>query len=135
MGRPQAKDLTGRELEVMHTFWSGGEATAAEARDRLAAAGLDRTYATVANLVRGLHERGFLRQTNNDRPFAYVASRTFEDVSGRLVGDLVERVFGGSRARLLRRLVAGRRLTAEERAVLERVLREADGGKEGPGHG
>ena len=62
MGRPPAKDLTERELEVMHVFWSRGEATAAEARDRLAATGLDRTYTTIANLVRGLHEKGFLRQ-------------------------------------------------------------------------
>jgi BlaI family transcriptional regulator, penicillinase repressor len=35
--------LTERELEVMHIFWRHGEATAAEARDHLAAVGLDRT--------------------------------------------------------------------------------------------
>ena len=71
MGRPPAKDLTERELEVMHVFWSRGEATAAEARDRLAATGLDRTYTTIANLVRGLHDKGFLRQVNDERPFVY----------------------------------------------------------------
>ena len=62
MGRPPTKDLTERELEVMHVFWSRGELTAAEARDRLAATGLDRTYTTIANLVRGLHDKGFLNQ-------------------------------------------------------------------------
>ncbi|WP_435021656.1 BlaI/MecI/CopY family transcriptional regulator [Tundrisphaera sp. TA3] len=125
MGRPAAKDLTERELEVMHAFWSRGEATAAEARDRLAESGLDRTYATIANLVRGLHERGFLRQVNADRPFVYQAERTYEDVSGRLLGDLVQRVFRGSRSQLLCRLVEGRKLTDEERAILERVLEES----------
>ena len=124
MGRPPAKDLTERELEVMHVFWSRGEATAAEARDRLEAAGLDRTYTTIANLVRGLHEKGFLEQVNAERPFVYRPARTFEDVSGRLLGDLVSRVFRGSRAQLLRRLVDDRKLTAEERAVLEKVLEE-----------
>ena len=124
MGRPAAKDLTGRELEVMHAFWSGGEATAAEARDRLAGAGLDRTYATIANLVRGLHDRGFLRQVNGERPFVYRAERTYEDVSGRLLGDLVQRVFRGSRSQLLCRLVEGRKLSDEERAVLRQVLEE-----------
>ena len=58
MGRPPAKDLTERELEVMHVFWSRGEATAAEARDRLAESGLDRTYTTIANLVRGPAREG-----------------------------------------------------------------------------
>ena len=63
MGRPPAKDLTDRELEVMHIFWSHGEATAAVARDRLAATGLDRTYTTIANLVRALCDKGFLRRS------------------------------------------------------------------------
>ncbi|WP_368411298.1 BlaI/MecI/CopY family transcriptional regulator [Paludisphaera mucosa] len=124
MARPPAKDLTERELEVMHVFWSRGEATAAEARDRLEEAGLDRTYATIANLVRGLQEKGFLEQVNAERPFVYRAARTFEDVSGRLLGDLVSRVFRGSRAQLLRRLVDERKLTAEEKAVLEKILKE-----------
>lgn len=124
MGRPPAKDLTERELEVMHVFWSQGEATANEARDRLAATGLDRTYTTIANLVRALHEKGFLRQVNDERPFVYRAVRSFEDVSGRLLVDLVQRVFRGSRAQLLSRLIEQRALTAEERAVLEQVLKE-----------
>ncbi len=126
MARPPTKGLTERELEVMHVFWSQGEATAAEARDRLEATGLDRTYTTIANLVRGLHEKGFLRQGNSERPFVYQASRTYEDVSGRLLGDLVHRVFRGSRAQLLCRLVDQRKLTTEERAVLEQILKEGD---------
>jgi predicted transcriptional regulator len=124
MGRPRARDLTERELEVMHAFWNHGEATAGEARDRLAASGLDRTYTTIANLVRGLYEKGFLQQVNAERPFVYRAVKTYEDVSGRLLVDLMQRVFHGSRAQLLCRLVEQRRLTAEERAVLERILRE-----------
>jgi predicted transcriptional regulator len=124
LGRPPAKDLTERELEVMHVFWSQGEATAAEARERLAATGLGRTYTTIANLVRTLHEKGFLRQVNAERPFVYRAVRSYEDVSGRLLGDLVQRVFRGSRAQLLCRLVEQRELTAEERTVLEQILKE-----------
>jgi predicted transcriptional regulator len=71
-----------------------------------------------------LHEKGFLEQTNEERPFVYRAARSYEDVSGRLLGDLVERVFRGSRAQLLRRLVEQRKLTAEERAVLEKIVKE-----------
>ena len=126
MARPPAKDLTERELEVMHAFWRHGEATAAEARDRLAAAGLDRAYTTIATLVRILHEKGFLRPTNDERPFRYVAARSYEEVSGRLLGDVLRRVFRGSREQLLVRLVEQRKLTAKERAVLEEILKEQD---------
>jgi predicted transcriptional regulator len=124
MARPAARDLTDRELEVMHVFWRCREATAAEARDHLAATGLDRTYPTVANLVRILLDKGFLEQVTAERPFRYRPVRSYEDVSGRLLGDLVRRVFRGSREQLLVRLVGGRKLTAQERAALEAILKE-----------
>src|SRR5439155_8079968 len=88
MARPASKDLTERELEVMHLFWRHGEQTAVEARDRLAAVGPDLTYPTVANLVRALHEKGFLEPTNDERPFRYRPRRSYEDVSGRLLGEV-----------------------------------------------
>jgi predicted transcriptional regulator len=124
MARPPAKDLTDRELEVMHVFWKHREATAAQARDHLAAGGLDRNYTTVANLVRILHEKGFLEQLSTERPFRYRMARSYEDVSGRLLGDLLQRVFRGSREQLLVRLVGERKLTAQERSVLQAILKE-----------
>ena len=124
MARPRARDLTERELEVMHVFWKLPEATAAEVRDYLAAAGLDRAYTTVATLVRILHEKGFLAQLNADRPFRFRAVRSYEEVSRRLLGEVLQRVFRGSREQLLVRLVEQRKLTARERAVLEDLLKE-----------
>ena len=124
MVRPAAKELTQRELEVMHVFWTAGQSTVAEIRDRLAAAGRDLAYTTVATLVRILTEKGFLQQTNTERPFLYRPVRSFEEVSRSILGDLVERVFHGSREQLLVRLLAERRLSAKERAVLEAILRE-----------
>jgi predicted transcriptional regulator len=126
MARPSAKDLTERELEVMHVFWKSHDATPAEVRDRLAASGLDRAYTTIATLVRILHDKGFLEQQNDERPFRYGAVRTYEEVSGRLLGDVIERVFRGSREQLLVRLMEQRKLTASERAVLEEILKEHD---------
>jgi len=127
MARPKAKELTQRELEVMHAFWSkceaGQHATSADIRDELAAAGRELAYTTVATLVRILCDKGFLEQTNQDRPFTYRPIRSFNEVSGSLVGDLVERLFGGQREELLLRLLEERKLTAKERAVLEEILR------------
>jgi predicted transcriptional regulator len=108
----------------MHVFWAQGEASAAEARDRLAKSGLDRTYVTIANLVRALEEKGFLRQVNDERPFVYRPARSYEEVTGKLLGDLIQRVFRGSRAQLLYRLVEQRKLTSEERKVLKQILEE-----------
>jgi BlaI family transcriptional regulator, penicillinase repressor len=124
MVRPAAKELTERELEVMHVFWNRGELSAIEARDELASQGLDRAYVTVANLVRLLLEKGFLEQTSKERPFRYRPARPFQDVSRSLVRDLLERVFLGSREQLLVQVLGQKKLTAKERAVLEQILKE-----------
>ena len=124
MARPAAKELTERELQIMQLFWKQGEMTAAEARDALAGVGLDLAYTTVATLVKILVDKECLQQTNTERPYRFVPVRSYEDVSGRLLGDLVDRVFAGSREQLLLRLVEQKRLTAKERAFLEQLLKE-----------
>ena len=131
MARPRAKELTDRELEVMHAVWdlaaarAGSEGlTVADVRDELARRGRDLAYTTVATLSRILDEKGFITQVNGERPFRYQPAKTFEEVSGSLLGDLVERVFGGSREQLLVRLIEDRKLTKKERSVLEDVLKD-----------
>jgi len=124
MARPRATELTERELEIMHVFWKRGESTAGEIRQALAKTGRDLAYTTVATLVRILTEKNFVEQTNAERPFRYRPVRSFDDVSGRLLGDLVKRVFRGSREHLLVRLTENRKLTTKERALLEKILRE-----------
>lgn len=128
MARPAAKELTERELEVMHVFWSRSASTVADVRDALAESGLDRAYTTIATLVRILADKGFLVQTNEERPFTYRPAQSYEEVSRKLLGDVLDRVFRGSRELLLVRLMEQKALSARERAWLEDLLRE--GGKQ-----
>ena len=124
MGRPAANELTERELDVMHAFWALNNATVSDVRDALADRGLDLAYTTVATLVRILADKGFVEQTNEERPFSYRPLRTYEDVSGRMLGDVVKRVFKGSREQLLVRLMEEKGLSSQERALLRQILRE-----------
>ena len=123
MARPKAKELTDRELEVMHVVWADGDLTVAEIRDRLAERGRDLAYTTVATLVRILSEKGFLEQTGEQRPFLFRPLRTFDEVSGSILGDLVKRLFHGSREQLLLRLF-DEKLSPTERTLLNDILRE-----------
>lgn len=125
MARPPAKELTQRELEVMQVYWKHGELSAADAREKLASSGIDRAYVTIANLVRILVDKRYLKAINNERPFRYQAARSFEDVSANLIGDVLKRVFRGSREKMLVQLMDSRKkLTAKERAFLEQILEE-----------
>jgi predicted transcriptional regulator len=125
MARPAAKELTERELEVMHVFWEQGELTAADVREKLSSLGRDLAYTTVATLVRILLEKGFLLQTNDLRPFRFQPARPFEDVSKSMVSDMVERLFGGSREQLLLRMFEGGKMTRKERQALENILKDS----------
>ncbi len=124
MVRP-TKEMTERELEVMHVYWEFGELTASDARDRLAESGVDRAYPTVANLVRILVDKGYLRPTNDSRPYRYEPIRSFDEVSSGFIGDLVKRVFQGSREQMLVHLFGRQEsLSDKERALLESILSE-----------
>ena len=126
MVRPKSKELTDREWEVMRAFWDHGEGTAEEARRRLSEGGVELAYVTVANVVRQLEEKGFLRQRNKQRPFVYVAKRSFDDVSSRLIGHLLQKLFDGSRERLLVQVLGRRKLSASERRFLQDLLDRED---------
>ncbi len=122
MARPKAKELTERELEIMQQFWERGDLTIAELQEFLSSSGRNLAYTTVATLVRILCEKDFLKQLGEKRPFVFRPRRSFQDVSGRLVKDLVQRVFGGSREALLIRLMEEKALTAAERKAIESYL-------------
>jgi BlaI family transcriptional regulator, penicillinase repressor len=126
MARPPAKELTDRELEIMHIYWGRDAATAQEVRDALAIAGNDLAYTTVATLVRILCDKGFLKAVNHERPFRYHPTRPYKEVSRRLLDDLVDKVFRGSRKQLLLHLVDEKPLRPQERAILEKLMEELE---------
>ncbi len=126
MARPKTKELTERELEVMHALWDRGEGTIADLRADLQKSGRELAYTTVATLVKILHEKKFIEQVNDERPFRFRPVRSFDDVSKNIVGDLVDRVFGGAREQLLMRLFDQGKLTDNERQVLEQILGEQE---------
>ena len=84
-------------------------------------------YVTIANVVRGLLEKGFLKQTHSDRPYRYTAIRTFDDVSKKLLGDFMGRLFQGSRKAMLVQLLNYRKLSGAERKLLEKILDDSEG--------
>ena len=124
MARPKAKELTQRELEIMHVFWANGQMSAVEVRQHLADSGTELAYTTVATLVKILVEKSFLKQVTTVRPFEFKPVRTFDDVSKNLLTDIIQRVFGGSREQLLVQLMDQKKLTKRERELLRSILEE-----------
>ncbi len=127
MARPKANELTDRELEIMNVFWDQGSSnvTIAEVQERLGASGRELAYTTVATLVRILVEKGFLKQITDRRPHVFAATRSRKEVSGRLLRNLTQRVFGGSAEALVMRLMEDEQLSASERKRLQALLQDS----------
>ena len=126
MARPRASALTPRELAVMQVFWENKWATAEDAANHLRRSGDELAYVTVANVVRGLADKGFLKQTNSTRPFQYRAMRTHREVSRSMILDLTKRLFAGSREALLVHLLESRKLTTAEKTYIQEVLKKQE---------
>lgn len=116
--------LTDRELSIMHVFWERGEATIAQVHEELNRLGNELAYTSVATIVRILEEKEIIERTKDKRPFLYRALYDFEHVSGNIVEDLVDRLFGGSRRKLMVQLAEKEKLSKKELAALKKLLSE-----------
>jgi predicted transcriptional regulator len=111
--------MSDSELRVMDVLWSAGPLNAkalAERMEGLAGWNKNTTYTLVKRLVcKGAVERtepGFLCRPLVDR----------SEVERTQVGEFVDRLFGGSAARLFAALTDDRKLPPEEVAALKKLI-------------
>ena len=125
MARPAARDLTERELEVMHVFWSRrhrhGRRGARPAGRNRARTG---TYTTIATLVRMLAREGFSHPGQRRTALSLSPGAVLRGRVGPPAGRSARARLRGSREQLLVRLMEQRIPTALERAALEEILKE-----------
>jgi predicted transcriptional regulator len=118
---------TAAELEILRALWSLGPSTVREVYDRL-----NHTkptgYTTVLKLMQIMAEKGLVARNEQQRAHVYEAACRQEDTQRQLVGDLVERAFGGSATQLVMQALAAKRATPEELAEIRRILDEFERG-------
>src|SRR5437899_6207665 len=124
MARRPAKTLTGRELEIMQVIWSMGEARLGEIQDALNRSGEPVAPSTVATQLNLLVHKGYVTQTGRHGRSLYVPTCSREEATKSLLDDFLARVGLGRAPGFLIQLLKNERLTAEDRAALQELLRE-----------
>jgi predicted transcriptional regulator len=104
---------TGAELEILGVLWERGPSTVREVHDRLAR-GRDLGYTTVLKLLQIMAEKGLVRRDESQRAHVYAARIPAEQTQRQLLGDLLERAFGGSAALLVQQALSSRKTSPEE---------------------
>lgn len=119
------RDLPDAELDVMLCLWKKGPQTAAAIREMLSA-GRPMTHASVSTLLARLANKGLVTREKGTVGKAFVFRATVErnPIQRQLVGDLLDRVFGGSGIALISTLLESRRPSARELDELSTLVRE-----------
>jgi len=121
---PDPRLLTAAELELMHVLWERGPSTVAEVIEGLL--GPARAYTTVATLMKILDDKGFARVERDGRRLVYAPVVVRGEYEATAVRDVVQRVFSGDAAALVRALVDTEPLDDATRAELALLLVRAE---------
>lgn len=125
-----AQPLAPQELAIMKVVWRLGTATVRDVHDVLRRERRDDlAYTTVLTTMRILEQKGALSkaQDGDSRAHRYRPVRTRRQVMRSMVREFVDRVFDGAAEPLVAHLVSDRRLSAQDREEIRRLLDEKDG--------
>jgi BlaI family transcriptional regulator, penicillinase repressor len=111
------------QLKIMRVLWERGRASAREITDAL---NRDEpiAHSTVQTLLRKLEAKGAVGHEAVERTFVFFPRIVEENVRRGATHDLVERVFGGSPARLMSYLLENESVSKQELDEIRRLVDE-----------
>ncbi len=109
------------QIRIMKVLWSRGEATVAEVHKALEG-GRELAYTTVATMLRKMEGRGLVRHRVEARSFVYQTLVAEDAVSRGMADHLLDRLFEGSLADMVRHLLSTREVSREELAKIEQLI-------------
>ena len=115
---------TDAELAILRVLWSRGPSTVRDVHHALSTS-QDSGYTTVLKLLQIMTDKGIVLRDESQRAHIYAARLSQQRTQRQLLGDLVDRAFGGSSAKLVLHALSDRPTSNEElrdiRALLDRI--------------
>jgi len=118
---PQPSDA---EWKVLHALWRSKRATARELLEQLADEGW--AYTTLKTMLTRMEDKRFVRSKSVHGAAVYQPLITRSSTQRAALRSLLERVFEGASGSLLAHLAEEEKLSAEDRAELERRFADLD---------
>lgn len=115
--------LADLQLAIMRVLWGCDEATVSDVRERLAS---DRKLAhtTVATMLSKMEAKGYVRHRVEDRRLVYRAAIAQDNVNRSMVGQLVNKLFGGDITQLVSHALGASPVTPETLKTLKKLIRD-----------
>ena len=119
-------DVTDAELMVLQQLWEKGPSTIRQLTDVLYPERTTAQYATVQKLLERLEGKGCVVRDRGGAVHQFSAALNRDDLIGRRLRDMADRLCEGSLTPLLTHLVRAQRLSAEERQMLRELVGELE---------
>jgi len=114
---------SGLELQILSLMWEKGPMTARTALDSMPD-GKKRAYTSVLSTLQVMEKKGLLTHRVMGQAHVYRPKVARSHVLGRLLGKLVEHVFGGDPSAAVQSLLQQTPVSADELAEIQRVVTE-----------
>lgn len=123
---PSRRRPTDAECNILSIIWDRGTATVREVYEELSQR--QRVgYTTVLKFMQIMTEKGLLERDTSVRPQVFKPARERSEVQRDMVGDLLDRAFGGSTESLVLGALSSRPSTPEEIAKIRQFLDKMEG--------
>ncbi|MDP2874662.1 MAG: BlaI/MecI/CopY family transcriptional regulator [Holophaga sp.] len=114
---------TDAELAVLNVLWDRGPSTVRQIHDVLSGT-RDLGYTTVLKSLQVMTEKGLVLRNESERSHVFAATLSETQTQRSLLGDLMERAFGGSAAKLVIQALQAKRASKQELDEIRKLLDE-----------
>jgi BlaI family transcriptional regulator, penicillinase repressor len=124
MPRKPSSQPTEVEMDILRALWERGPSTVREihaALEHRRPVGLT----TTLKMVQVMFEKGLLVRDESQRPQVYRPAQAQEKTQLQMLDDMIQRVFGGSAAKLVLRAASAKRISSKELDQIKRMIKKA----------
>lgn len=121
MGDKPTPRPTDAELAILRVLWERGPSTVREVHDSLSRTH-DSGYTTVLKLMQIMTDKGLVDRDESQRAHVYTSRLGEQRTQRQLLGDLMERAFGGSPAKLVMQALSTSKASAEDLSAIRSML-------------
>ena len=112
---------TDAELSILRVLWQRGPSTVRDVHEELNQRS-PTGYTTVLKLLQIMTEKGLVVRDEAQRAHIYESRYSEQKTQRQLLGDLADRAFGGSSAKLVLQALSGRKTSADDLNTIRELL-------------
>jgi predicted transcriptional regulator len=117
---------TDAELAILNVLWERGPSTVREVHDALSSS-QETGYTTVLKLLQIMTDKRLVVRDETQRAHVYSSSESEQRTQRKLIGDLMERAFGGSPSKLVMQALSASKASADELTAIRQMIDQIEG--------